>query len=275
MAALSISKAWEESKARIAADGRLMTIVAAALIVLPGLIVEVISPSSIRTQSTFLESILVLISSLLALIGQLSIIRLAIAPSVSVGEAIGHGARRMPIYLLAAILLTIGFILALIPFGVAAYAAGVPFDRSSEQVFLQSPVALLLSLLYLALLICIAIRMLMSSPVASEEEAGPVQILRRSWDLTRGHWWRLFGFMIMFILGALILIAAVNWGVTAVAVILFGPVEPMSVSALLIGLFDSVVNGVVTTILAVMLARIYLQLTGREAVAVSAPRSGI
>ena len=275
MAALSISKAWEESKARIAADGRLMTIVAAALIVLPGLIVEVISPSSIRTQSTFLESILVLISSLLALIGQLSIIRLAIAPSVSVGEAIGHGARRMPIYLLAAILLTIGFILALIPFGVAAYAAGVPFDRSSEQVFLQSPVALLLSLLYLALLICIAIRMLMSSPVASEEEAGPVQILRRSWELTRGHWWRLFGFMIMFILGALILIAAVNWGVTAVAVILFGPVEPMSVSALLIGLFDSVVNGVVTTILAVMLARIYLQLTGRAAVAVSAPRSGI
>jgi len=275
MAALSISKAWEESKVRIAADGRLMAIVAAALIVFPGLIVEVISPSSIRTQSTFLESILFLISSLLALVGQLSIIRLAIAPSVSVGEAIGHGARRMPIYLLAAILLTIAFILALIPFGVAAYAAGVPFDRSSEQVFLQSPVALLLSLLYLALLICIAIRMLMSSPVASEEEAGPVQILRRSWELTRGHWWRLFGFMIMFILGALILIAAVNWGVTAVAVILFGPVEPMSVSALLIGLFDSVVNGVVTTILAVMLARIYLQLTGRAAVAVSAPRSGI
>jgi hypothetical protein len=275
MAALSISKAWEESKVRIAADGRLMAIVAAALIVFPGLIVEVISPSSIRTQSTFLESILFLISSLLALVGQLSIIRLAIAPSVSVGEAIGHGARRMPTYLLAAILLTIGFILALIPFGVAAYAAGVPFDRSSEQAFLQSPVALLLSLFYFALLIFIAIRMLMSSPVASEEEAGPVQILRRSWDLTRGHWWQLFGFMIMFVIGALILIAAVNWGVAAVAVILFGPVEPMSLSALLIGLFDSVVNGVVTVVLAVMLARIYLQLTGREAVAVSAPRSGI
>jgi hypothetical protein len=79
----------------------------------------------------------------------------------------------------------------------------------------------------------------------------------------------------MFVIGALILIAAVNWGVAAVAVILFGPVEPMSLSALLIGLFDSVVNGVVTVVLAVMLARIYLQLTGREAVAVSAPRSGI
>jgi len=158
MTALSISKAWEETKARIAADGRLMAIVAAALIILPGLVVEVISPSSIRTSSSFVESILILISSLLALIGQLSIIRLAVTPAVSVGEAIGHGARRMPIYLVAAILLTVVFIVALIPFAVVAYVAGVPFDRSSEQAFLQSPVALLLSLLYLALLIFIAIR---------------------------------------------------------------------------------------------------------------------
>lgn len=275
MAALSISKAWEESKARIAADGRLMAIVAAALIVLPGLIVEVISPSSMRAESSLPESILFLLSALLALIGQLSIIRLAVTPAVSVGEAIGHGARRMPIYLVAAILLTIVFILALIPFGIAAYAAGVPFDRSSEQVFLQSPVALLLSLLYFALLIFIAIRMLMSSPVASEEEAGPLQILRRSWDLTRGHWWRLFGFIVLFVIGALVLLAAVNWSVTGVAVVLFGPIVPMSVSALLVGLFDSIVNGAVTVFLAVMLARIYLQLTGRDTAGASVPRSGI
>lgn len=275
MAALSISRAWDETRARIAADGRLMAIVAAALIVLPGLIVEVISPSSIRSESSVVESILFLVSSLLALVGQLAIIRLAVTPAVSVGEAIGHGARRMPIYLVAAILLTIGFVLLLIPFGIAAYAAGVPFDKSSEAAFLQSPVALVLSLLYLALLTFIAIRMLMTSPVASEEDTGPAQILRRSWDLTAGHWWRLFGFIIMFLIGALILIMAVNWVVTAVALFLFGAVAPMSASALLVGLFDSIVNGFLTVVLAVMMARIYLQLSGREAAAVSTPRSGI
>jgi hypothetical protein len=274
MAGLSISKAWEESRVRIAADGRLMAIVAAALIVLPGLIVEVISPSAARTESTLLESILALVSALLALIGQLAIIRLAVARSVSVGEAIAHGARRMPIYLVAAILLTIAFVLALIPFAVVAYAAGVPFERGSEQAFLQSPVAVVLSCLYVALLIFVAIRMLMSSPVASEEEAGPVQILLRSWHLTAGHWWRLFGFMVLFFIGALMLIGAVNWAVTAVAVLLLGPVEPMSVSALVVGLFNSVVNGIVTVFLAVMLARIYLQLAGREPAGASVPRSG-
>lgn len=275
MAALSISRAWEESKARIAADGRLMAIVAAALIVFPGLLAEVVSPSSIRTDSSFLESILFLLSSLLALIGQLSIIRLAVTPAVSVGEAIGHGARRMPIYLVAAILLTLLFIVALIPFGIAAYAAGVPFDRSSEQAFLNSPVAMLLSLMYMALLIFIAIRMLMSSPVASEEDAGPVRILRRSWELTRGHWWRLFGFIVMFVIGALILVAAVNWAVTAAAVVLLGAIAPMSASALVVGFFDSIVSGTVTVFLAVMLARIYLQLTGRVAAGASVPKSGI
>jgi hypothetical protein len=275
MAALSISRAWEETKARVAADGRLMAVVAAALIVFPGLIVEVVSPGSVRSESTLLESILFLVSSLLALIGQLAIIRLAITHAVSVGEAIAHGARRMPIYLVAAILLTLAFVVALIPFGLVAYAAGVPFDRTSEAAFLKSPIALVLSLLYLALLTFIAIRMLMSSPVASEEDAGPVQILRRSWDLTAGHWWRLFGFIVIFVIGALILIAAVNWVVTAVAVFLFGAVAPMSASALLVGLFNSIANGFLTALLAVMMARIYLQLSGRDSAAVSAPKSGI
>ncbi len=251
-----------------------MAIVAAALIVLPGLIVEVISPSSIRTESSVLESVLFLASALLALVGQLSIIRLAVTPAVSVGEAIGHGARRMPIYLVAAIMLTIGFIAAMIPFVLVALAAGVPFDRSSEQAFLQSPVALLLSLIYFALLISVATGMLMSSPVASEEDAGPVRILVRSWNLTSGHWWRLFGFIVLFVIGALVLLAAVNWAVTAVSVVLFGAIAPMSLSALLVGLFDSILNGAVTVFLAVMLARIYVQLTGRTAGA-SVPRSGI
>ena len=275
MAALSISRAWEESKVRMAADGRLMSIVAAALIVLPGLIVEVVSPGGGTTQSSATYSILFLVSSVLALVGQLAIIRLAIAPSVSVGEAIGHGARRMPIYLVAAILLTLAFIALMIPFALIAFAAGVPLEKGSEQAFLQSPVVLLLTCIYAALVIFIAMRMLMSSPVASEEEVGPIQILRRSWHLTAGHWWRMFGFMAVFFIGAVVALATVNWGISFVAVILFGPIDPMSLSALVIGLFDSVVSAAVTVVLAVMLARIYLQLAGRDPVVASVPTSGI
>lgn len=273
MASLSISRAWEETKVRIAADGKLMAIVAAALMVLPGLIVEVVSPGGAATQSSLTYKLLFLASSLLALIGQLSIIHLAVAPSVSVGEAIVHGAKRMPIYLLAGVLLTIGFFIALIPLALILYASGVPIEEGNEQALLRSPVALLLTLVYFIFVIFVAIRMILSSPVASEEGAGPIQILRRSWQLTSGHWWRLFGFIAVFIIGALVVMTAVSLGVSSVAVALFGPVDPMSLSALLIGLFDSVVSAAVTVFLAVMLARIYLQVAGRDAVSV--PKSGI
>jgi hypothetical protein len=274
MAALSISRAWEETKARIVTDGRLMSIVAAALIVLPGLVVEVVSPGGASTQSSATYSILFLVSSLLALVGQLSIIKMAVGPHVSVSEAIGHGARRMPIYLLAAILLTFSFIVLAIPFAAVAYAAGAPMGPGAEQQFLESPVGLLVTCLYVALVIFVAMRMLMSSPVASEEAAGPVQILRRSWELTGGHWLRLFGFMMTFFIGAIVSVAVVNWAISFVAVILFGPIEPMSLSALVIGLFDSVVSAGVTVLLAVMLARIYVQLAGRGAAGASVPKSG-
>lgn len=272
MASLSISRAWDETRASLAADGKLMAVVAAALIVLPGLIVEVISPGTAKTQSGMTYTILILVSSLLALIGQLSIIHMAVTPSVSVGEAIGHGAKRMPIYLLAGILLTLVFFVALIPFAVILYASGVPIERGNEAAFMQSPVALLLSCLYLAAVIFVAIRMILSSPVASEEAAGPIQILHRSWQLTSGHWWRLFGFIMLFIIAALVVMTAVNIGVSSVAVVLFGPIDPMSLSALVIGLFDSIVSAAITVFLAVMLARIYLQVAGRDGVSV--PRSG-
>ncbi len=274
MTAVSISQAWEGTKASLAADGKLMAVVAAALVALPALIGAVIVPETAGSEATLESTIVILVSSLLALIGQLAIIRLAVTPAVSVGEAIAHGARRMPIYLVAGILLTLGFIVALIPFALVLYASGVPLDPANELATAASPVTVVLVLVYLALIIFICVRMLMTSPVASEEEAGPVEILRRSWHLTSGHWWRLLGFLLLFFLGAGIVIAVVNWVISFVAVMLLGPVEPMSASALVVAIVDACVNATVTLLLAVMLARIYLQLAGSDSLAVGVPKSG-
>lgn len=271
MAELSISRAWEEAKGRIAADGRLIAVVAAALIVLPGLVMGVVSPRSAASEPSLWSGIVILISSLVAVVGQLAIIRLAIGPAVSVGEAIGHGARRMPIYFLAGILIVIGLILAAIPFALVISALGVPLEGRAIAV---SPAAILVCVLYAALVCFIAIRMLMTSPVASEEDVGPIAILRRSWALTSGHWWRLFGFILLLLVAALIAMAATNWAAALVAVVVLGPIEPMSGSALLVALAEAVVNTLVTVLLAVMLARIYLQLAGRESARATVPKSG-
>ena len=272
MARLSISRAWDETKARIAADGRLMMVVALALVALPLLVTGVISPQEAGAEPTITNVILGLVAALIGIVGQLALIRLAIGPAVTVGEAIAHGARRMPIYFVAIVLMILFLLLAAIPLVLILAASGVPLDDGEAAA--SSPVAILAVLLYIALVIFVAVRIVLSSPVASAERAGPIAILRRSWDLTSGHFWRLLGFLLLFFVGALILISAVNAAVGLVAALIFGPIEPMSASALLVALAAALVNALVTVILAVMLARMYLQLAGDGVETVSVPSSG-
>lgn len=271
MAAFSISRAWDETKARIAADGRLMTVVAAALIALPTLVTGVLDPSRAGDDGSMWTVLLMFAAALLAIVGQLSIIRLAIGPAVSVAEAIGHGARRMPFYFIAGVLIVIAMIVAGLPFLAILFVIGVPLQ---DPAAFQSAIAILLGLLYLALIVFVAVRMLMASPVASEEAAGPIEILRRSWQLTEGHWLRLFGFILMFLIGAVVALAAIGAAAGVIAVMLFGAIEPMSGSALIVAIVDAVVNAAITVLLAVMLARIYLQLSGVDSLDVTVPKTG-
>jgi len=271
MASLSISRAWDETKARIAADGRLMLIVAAALVALPVMLTGVVAPGESLGSGSLRNGLILLVASLVAIIGQLAIIRMALGTSVSVGEAIGHGARRMPIYFVAGVLVIIGLVIALVPFIALMAGAGVPME---ERAIVQSPAAIAILLLYFLFVCFIGVRLLMSSPVASEEAVGPVAILRRSWELTAGNWWRLFAFLVLFLIGAGILMAAIGWTASIAAVMLLGEIEPMSASALVVALVEAIVQAVVTLVLAVMLARIYVQLAGGHALDVSVPKSG-
>ena len=48
-----------------------------------------------------------ILASLIAIAGQLALIRLALSPSITVGGAIGHGIHRLPIYFLAALIIIV------------------------------------------------------------------------------------------------------------------------------------------------------------------------
>jgi Membrane domain of glycerophosphoryl diester phosphodiesterase len=270
MPALSISRAWDESKAIAAQDGRLIGAVALALVAFPAAISGLVSPAGVTDpEAPVWARVVAAIMTLITVAGQLAIIRLAIGPSSTVGDAIGHGMRRMPIYLLAAIVMTCAALIVAIPFVAVAIAAGVPLDAEGLK---HSGVAALLGLIFLVIVMFFAIRMLLASPVASAERVGPIGIIRRSWQLTAGHWWRLFGFIMVFFIGALVLFAATGAGVGVVAGLFFGKPEPLSASALIVALVLAVVDSAVTALLAVMLARIYVQLAGQGSASV--PSSG-
>ena len=252
MAKLSLSKAWDETREVIARDGKLIAVVALALFFLPGVVVGVTQPAASPVPTTLTGAVIAIVVALIALVGQLAIIRMALGARMTVGEAIGHGARRVPSYLVA------GLIWAG-PMIIAAYLIGTQVWQAPQTA---TGGQLLAALVIMLALLIIGIRMMMTSSVASAESAGPLEIVRRSWRLTSGHWWKLFALICIFLLLMLIVMAAVGAVVGILSAVLFDPIEPMTVGALFVAVCMQLVSAALTTVLLLMLARIYAQLSG-------------
>lgn len=270
MGRLSVSKAWDETKAIVAHDGRLLTSVALALIALPTAVANLITPAGMTPDSAMWIDVVIIIASLIALAGQLALIRLAIGPSITVGAAIAHGIKRMPLYFLAVLLVVVVLVLAAMPLAAALTAMGVSIEPPPKEF---SGPLFAAACIYLALILFAAVRMVMAAPAASAEDIGPIAIVRRSWQLTSGNAWRLLGFLLMFFIGAIVLLMAIQWVTALLATVLLGPIQAMSASALVVALVQALANAAISTLFAVMIARIYVQLAGGGAQA-SVPSSG-
>ena len=255
---LSISRAWDETRDIFQRDGRLLVAVALALIVLPEVVAGLIAPPEagaveVPTSVQFMR----LAVGLISLIGQLALIRLALGPSTTVGAAIGHGARRFPSAFGA---LFIVILAVAIPLGLILAALGVNPANMAKMPPAAAVVFLVVGLAALLLLV----RFTMISPVASAEDINPFQVLKRAWQLTTGHYWRLLGFIVLLTLAFLVLVivAGVVGGLLAR---LFSPtIEPMSIGALLLSFCAGAAQGGFSILTSVMLARIYAQLAGES-----------
>jgi len=264
VAKLSLSKAWDDTRGVLAREGKLIAAVALALVYLPGVIVGVIDPgetaASIMAGGT--STWLLLITTLIGLVGQLAIVRLALGPATSVGEAIAHGARRMPTYVGGTLLWMFPLTVVLAIFG-KNVLTGAPAENAGEA---------LVTLIVLCVLIYLAVRLILVSAVASAEHVGPVGMLKRAWALSKGNWWRLFAFLMLLALAAIVLLAVFGMLSGTIAKLLFGEIEPMTVSALVVALVTEIASALVTVVFITMIARLYAQVSGVSTVSV--PSSG-
>lgn len=266
MGALSISSAWEETKALLARDGRLFASVALALIVLPAAVMGVVDPRvSQGDAAPGWFNLLIFVVSLISLAGQLALIRLAFGPSVTVGGAIGHGLRRLPVYFLSLLVLTLGIVVLMIPFVFAAVAMGLSIEGGAEAAAVTGPIVFLVIVIAIAILLLMT-RFMVAMPVASAERAGPLTILKRSWELTKGHWGKLFGFLIVFSIAALVTLLAVGVVLGSITALLFDARGPLTLGALVESLLSAIVTGALSVLFTLMLARVYVQLSGRDTV---------
>ena len=259
---LSISRAWDETRGVLQSDGKLFATVALALLVLPGIIANMFLPAAKpnKLPEPGAWMIVFLVGMLVALAGQIALARLALGNRPTVGEAITRGFQRMPIYFVSQLIWAFPFAVAFVLLARSMQAAP---NAMSSLLFLISLVGFFV----------VAVRFTLTAPVTAAEDIGPLAILRRSWDMTAGNWWRLFGFLIVFLIGAGILILATYSIFGLLARTLFGELEPFTVGSLLVSLAAEIVQAGAYVVLMVMLARLYLQASIRGAQA-SVPSSG-
>jgi len=273
MAKLSISRAWDDSKAAMRRDGRLIGSVALALILFPQAVFATIAPppelSGVETPGW--APLVMLIVALVGLAGQIAIARLAIGPAASVGEAIGHGVRRAPVVFAAVLMFGLALIVLMIPLALVLIG---PERLKALSEGSRDPAVVRAILPILLAIIAIAVRFQLTVPVAAMEAAGPIRMLRRSWDLTRGHYWRLLGFLLLVLATALIIQLASQIVGGVVGRLLFGNLDPFSAGALLVALIAAAAQTALSILVTLMLAHIYVQSANPPHGDVSVPSSG-
>ena len=257
MSSLSISTAWEETRAILARDGQLYAAVALALIVLPEVIFAVVGAPT-GPEASVLASVTYLAAILLGFVANLALNRLAIGPSVTVGGAIARGFARVASVVVVLFALSIALMVVAVLLLIALSALRLIVIPAAGQT---PPPLLILTLIILVALGFAVVQL--AFPVAAVETGNPLRIISRSWELAKGHYGRLLGFIGLIIGCFIVVVIATQLGVGSAVTLLLGPAKPGSLSALILGLAIGLIQAPFTVITATMIARIYTQLVGR------------
>lgn len=273
MTPLSISRAWEETTTFVARETRLIVPLALALIALPAVIFGLAAPdvtNEVAARSPGLMA-LMLAQFLIGAVGQLAIARLALGHRERLGEAIRHGAARLPALVggFLVVGLPLGFVLALIV-GAAAVVgkAGAGAGKAGAALILLA----LMTALFVAMLIIFA-RCLLMLPLASVEAGGPLRLIKRSFAVSRGEVLRLLGAAALFLVGGVVILIAVRSVVGALVIVALGKPEAWTVSALLIALVDGAMQALIGTVFTIFTARLYAQRSGEAGPETGVPSS--
>ena len=267
MSSLSIGKAWDEAKAALLANRKLIVPVALGLILLPAVVVSMVEPRVPPGEQPPAGPwmLIALLMVIVMVIGQLAIVLLVNGWRGSVGEAIGKAFRRSPTFIVAALAYLVPVILifsALLGFAGIGTTASGQLDMASFN-----PLGWLLSMLFLLALVFVSVRLLPLLPVVASEEIRAIGALKRSYALTSGQFWRLFGFLVMLMIAFLILALTVGAVFGSLVQLTLGEPVPWSLSLLLIALAGGLVQAGFVMVYAGMIARIYTQL--------AAPQTGV
>lgn len=261
---LSIGQAWEETSAFLSKEARLVAPVALATFALPTVLADWAYPGGTAGSGAGWLLVLVL---LVVLVGQMTVVLLVNGWRESIGEAMGKAARRLPILVAALIIAFVPVaIIATLAIGGTLVSAGIDNPAAVTPAALAKLPGFLWAVLILTILfVILGVRLFVASAVAVSEGVGPIALIKRSFHLTAGNFWRLLALVLLLGLVALILDSVVTMVVGSVATLAMGEPKAFNTSALIVALASGLIGALVSTVSAAMAGRVYAQLTKPEA----------
>ncbi|WP_010546033.1 hypothetical protein [Sphingomonas elodea] len=206
----------------------------------------------------------VLLLSIVSMGGSLAVIALATGEG-TLGGATRLAVRRLPAALLVSILMGIAaailgvpvlLILAARGYDVMVMATG---QGANVVVDPQTSSIVALYALVVVILLCVAVSRLILASAVVLREGVALASLRRSWRLTAGHGWRIFGTLLLFVVIAGIAQLAARTVFGSVFALLFGAGEGMTAAFLLTALVTSCVQAVAMLLLAAFQGKLYAE----------------
>ena len=240
----SYSAVWDDTVKLIRQHLPLLAAIAGVFIFLPGLVLAVFLPPpepasadpgrvfQIMMEHYRSAAPWYLLSAIVGMVGTAAMLRLVFARDSTVGGALAFGLALLPFYfllqLLAGLIVGIGFLLLIVP---GLYLIGRLAPASAVMV--------------------------------AESRRNPIDVISRSFAITKGRGWAIFG---------LVFIVALVGGITiSVANTLFGIVFLLAAGREIGTLLTSVASGILSaafaTLLVILYAAIYRGLTGSDSVA--------
>jgi hypothetical protein len=266
MSRLSISKAWEETKTVVIRESRLLVTVALAFVAIPVTIANSTAPMMSPDQTPKLGAWMILALGVLFVVaaGMIALSTLAISGGVRVGDAVQRGFKRLLPFcaIVLGVLISLSLLAGVLAAATAATATPTPL------------LAIGMLLLLILVLSPLLARFAILPAIAAAEDGGPVTLVLRGWALTRGAALKLWGVFIVIAVAWLIIEFAAGITLGTIVTLVLGPPDPGSASRVLLAAVIGLIRSAELLLFSVMLARIYAQLSGRDAQA-SVPSSGI
>ena len=262
---LSVNRAWDETRAFLIRERKLVTPVLLTFVLLPTVAFRLFTPPLGSAEATSGPALLLIYAVLFVeLIGAITLMLLATGARGSIGQTIGQALRRALTVILGFIL----FGLLLLPLMLLFAFIAVPGGDLPTSPAAIPPKFALAVLTGVAVAMLIFFRIALFIPAATIEKVGPWTALKRGWQLGRGIGGKLIATFLALFAASLVVSLAVQWVFGAIAQLAVGGDSGLTLGSLLVAVAVGLVASAFLAIQAVMSARIYAQVAGAGSVSV-------